>query len=283
MGRGPPRKWTATSRAPPPGIMIVHGDQWESDLDEYVKFCRIHHLDPGPKALTTYAQSQLMARMCPVAIANRVESFKHINHMNLESAKSAHRLKALVASLRKSKATAGGPKRKPLCKIDLLMEWCIDTGEHRDLVYQSYWYILIAVGCRPEELHTINWRVASDAFGVRYNGRKNEEASGANFLRYPFTWSAPPPRHIKDFLTSGDPLPKIGTRRNVAACFNSWLKKFHGRNHLKIPKAEVTSTCPRVRMDNVLRDQLDAQLLTTPVYERLIGHTVKVSDQSYRR
>jgi hypothetical protein len=163
------------------------------------------------------------------------------------------------------------------------MEWCRSTGVRRDLIFQSLWYVMICTGCRPEELHTANIRLTSNALEVRYNGRKSESASGANYLRYPFSWSAAPPSTVQAFLKSGERFPIIGTRRNVAACFNSWLVSFRPRQGMPPPNLKVTSTCPRVRMDNVLRDQLDDKLITIEVFERLMGHKVQVSDQSYRR
>lgn len=276
------RKWSAST-----GCIVTPADdepdQWTLDLNEYLAFANRLRVPPGPIALKSYALSQRAAGMDPTAIANRVDSFKHIAPGNLQSARDHHSLKRTASELRKSKTNSGGPKRKPLVVIKTLMQWCTYTGVVRDLRLQAMWYIMLVCGCRPEELHTLELKMGLSGLDIRFNGRKNEATSGAAFLHFPFKWSMAPPDHIKTFLEKCHELPRIGSRKNVSSCFNSWLRKFHFRHRMTQPTQYVTSTCPRVRMDNVLRDLLDDQLMTTAVYEHIIGHTVNVSDKSYRR
>jgi len=284
MGRGAPRKWRAASVTSENHQSVpVIKDRWELDLDEYVLFCTRLRLPIGPTALAEYARSQECANLCPVAIANRIEAFKFLTPTNVDQARNMHRLDVVTAGLRKRKANAGGPKRKALCPLNVLLSWCTQTGNQRDLTYQSLWYILVCTGCRPEELHTLKMRLTPNSLDIQFNGRKNEASSGAAFLPFRFQWSAPPPAHVKAFLLNTPHTGHIGTARNCASCFNSWLSKFHKKNGLSRPDAHVVSTCPRLRMDNVLRNEVDAGVITVAEYERLIGHTLAVSDQSYRR
>lgn len=120
---------------------------------------------------------------------------------NLQNTREHHAVKTTVASLRKRKANAGGPRRKELVAIRSLMSWCRRTGIRRDLVFQSSWFLLIATGCRPEELHTINIKYTPLKLSVKWNGRKNNATSSAAYFDFPYTWSACPPQHIAAFLS----------------------------------------------------------------------------------
>jgi len=73
----------------------------------------------------------------------------------------------------------------------------------------------------------------------------------------------------------------IGTPANCATCLNSWLKSF-ARRH-SFDAQGITSTYPRVRLDNVLRALHDEGEMTAVEFQALIGHTLETSQSSYRR
>jgi len=286
MAKGRPRKWLATTAAAPETTGIKP-DQFEKDVEGYVELASCHRLTLGPVALQAYARSQRSAGCDLGAIANRVESLVTVREGNVSAVIEAHRVKRLVSEMRKAKANAGGPKRKPLADIGTLMSWCIPTTNQRDLQFQSVWFLLIATGCRPHELHSADVRLtgrsADPGVEIRFNGRKQNSSTGANYLHFSSEHSAEIPAHIREHLRKAGRIPKIGTPQNIASCINSWLQKFHGRYQGPPQPAGITSTCPRVRMDNVLRSLVDESLMPVHVYEALMGHTVQTSDASYRR
>jgi hypothetical protein len=63
-------------------------------------------------------------------------------------------------------------------------------------------------------------------------------------------------------------------RKSIASHINSWLKR---------TGAEFTSTTPRVRMDNLLRDLVEDGEITITELEDRTGHTWQVSTNSYAR
>lgn len=281
MGRR--KKWSYLSL---PGLAVAAGaDQWEKDLQEYLVWARQQGLPVGSSALQAYATSQRAAGMDLVAIANRIEAFRSVTDANVTSIIGQHQISRTVATLRRDKANAGGPHRKALVSISVLMGWCVPTPmSQRDLHYQVVWFVLLATGCRPEEHHTVKHKIENpEGLSILFNGRKSSPASGAAYVFFSYQYSCRPPDHVLHYLRTHKDLPKIGSRKNCSSCINSWLSKFHSRYRILSPPDKVTSCCPRVRMDNVLRDLVDEQLLTIHVYENMIGHTVKVSDVSYRR
>ncbi len=298
MGRK--KKWTPTALS----ASVIEAaeaateqlDQWETDLYGYLAFSKACRIEPGPRLLQLYAQSQLLAGCSAVAIANRVDALKAVTALNAKRIFEFHQIQRTSASLRKTAAAAGGPKRKGLFDAATLGAW-LQVGKPKDAkmatrntAYQVIWYVLCLTGARPEETHTLEYVWRGTELGVKWNGRKNEEASSARFLSFAFCLFREPPPVVKAWLVAGLPLPKIGTQKSVASCINSWVGKFHARNELTIPRDPVTnntlhmiSTCPRLRMDNILRDLVDEGRLAVDTYECMIGHSTKTSNVSYRR
>jgi len=281
MARGRPRKW---SHASPAHAQQTVADQWEKDAREYRAFGKKHKLSMGPDLLLLYSNSQSNAGLCPVAIANRVESFRHLTDNNFDTALKQHHVSREISRLRKEKANAGGPKRKQLVRRAVLCVFLsVTPTTHRDLWYQVLWYVCCATGCRPEETRTLKYKWRNGDLYVRWCGRKNEAASGAAYIKFQRDLFGPPPPLVEKWLASGKALPSFGPVENLATNINSWLKKFCGRYHIPQPDAHITSTVPRVRMDNILRAAVDSGKLPVHVYEQMIGHSIKVSDISYRR
>ena len=294
------KKWSPTSHAPPSANSGADFnrplDGWETDLLAYLQFGRAVGLPPGPALIDAYVASQKLAGLALSAIANRVEALRRIRPENVQATWEAHRTTTLVAELRKDHGNAGGPKRKTLLSALELESWLTPSmastsaARERDLKYQVLWWALCSSGARPEETHTLKYQYSTPSpstLCVQWNGRKNEKVSSARF--WPFDHFATPPPHIAAWFAGGRPLPIIGTRKNVAQCVNSWIDTFHRRSKLPRPCSasgtpfHVTSTCPRLRMDNILRDELDAGRISLDTYEVMIGHTIKVSNTSYRR
>ena len=292
MARGAPRKWSAVSAVAP--LQAETLDQFEKDVLGYILFALAQNMDLGPDLVVAYAASQELAGLCLIAIANRVEMIRRLTWNNVTSVLTQHRISRKLAHLRRSYTNAGGPKRKILASVMVLSSWLCRTPvlprfrkgasyELRDLSYQVLWFICCAVGCRPEETRTLKYRYSNGALSIQWNGRKNAPVSGACFYRFESSLFSVAPSQVAGWLVEGKPLPHFGKQAHLATNMNSWLRKYHERRGLVCPGLHVTSTCPRLRLDNVLRDLVDSGCLSVPVYEAMIGHTVRVSDLSYRR
>jgi hypothetical protein len=278
--RGRPRKWLGALST----VVKLPPDAFENDILDYIRFARQHGFPIGPPALTQYCESQRAAGLDLAAIANRMEAMQSLTEANYENALIRHQLKRRITSLRKEKANRGGPKRKTLLSISHLMLWCNATAvDPRDLKYQIVWFVLVATGMRAEEHHTAKIKIVGRSIHVQFNGRKNSLESGAAFIKFDYNLSARIPQYVVEYFQMHQQAPKIGTRKNCASCINSWLMKFLPRANLPVPTFKITSGCTRVRMDNVLRDLVDEGRLSQAHYEHMIGHTLKVSNNYYRR
>jgi len=284
-----PRKkmFSATKLVPKEKVEPHHPSQFEKDVLEYLAFCGSNALVAGPEALVLYGQAQVFAGLDRGAVANRLDQLRSITTLNASASIAHRRLQDFSRSLRREKARAGGPKRKPLVTAAQLMLWLQgDPTDERSCRYRTVWYILCLTGARPEELHHSEMRLDRDALRVKFNGRKNSLATGAAFLSFSFDLFEPPPPYVVATLKSGG-VPKIGTPRNTASCINSWLRSFRFPEMLagtgKRLSEVISSTVPRVRIDNILREQYEEGLITETLYEQMIGHNLKTSNESYRR
>lgn len=284
MPRGRPPKWLPTTKAKP----VANGpppqpSQWEKDACAYADFCKVNSLSMGATALLKYAESQESSGLCRNAIANRMEALRCLRDTSFAEQVEGQRLSDRIRELRKRTANEGGPKRKPLVSISNLERWLVPVLEERDIRYQSVWWWLICTGARPEEMHHIQCKVSESSVDVRWDGRKGNSSTSAQYLSYPYDWAIPLPHHLQEYFSVA-PAPMkvtIGTRKNCCSCINSWLRSFAKRHSFDC--LGVTSTCPRVRMDNVIRTIYDEGGMTPIQFEALMGHTLETSQQSYRR
>jgi len=278
------RPWIWNPRTAVKAVAHLRKSVFRTDVENYMQFCAFNEMPLGPGALLAYASSQEAAGLDPVAIANRVEAMQSLTNENVKATLERRELRAMVSYLRKKKANLGGPSRKPLVDIATLASFLHEVPHsERDLNFQAVWYVLIACGARPEETHTLQYQLRPDGLKVKFNGRKNETASSAVYWFFSFEYSVSPPRHVMRALEDRETLPRIGTRKNCAACVNSWLAKFHRLSNTRPSSDHITSCCPRVRMDNVLRGLVDRGLLAVHVFEAMMGHTIEVSTSSYLR
>lgn len=276
--RGRKRKWNPLTTIPPTPVQQT-SSPYEIVIDQYFLFCESNKLSPGPQVLIQFGQAQLKSGLSQGTVLNNLEILKPINYENFEGYIERHRLGEFRRSIQKQYR----PKAKPLYTISQLGQIFKCTTAIRELRYQCFFYLLVATGCRPEELQgepSIEYRLTNRGLEVQFAGRKNGP-SGRVFEDFKFEYSMAPPSHLLPTLRENQAKRKfsIGTKKNIATCINSWLRKF--RDILNLP--ELTSTCPRVRMDNVLRNFVDSQEMSVQTYERMMGHTIKVSDVSYRR
>jgi len=279
--RGRPLKWMPTSAAPTPVLTQI--SQWTRDAQEYAAFSRAAGLRLGPQALLAYASSQEAAGMSRNAIANRLEALRNLRDDSFTEQMAAHALSERIRTLRTATARSGGPKRKALVSITTLQRWLAPTDDERDRRYQCLWWFLLCTGARPEEHHRAKCKVTDTALYVQWNGRKGNYATSAQYLRYAFDWAVAPSPQVLSLVSAAPEsmAVKIGTPKNCAACLNSWLKSF-ARRHA-FDSQDITSTFPRVRLDNVLRSLHDEGELTAIEFQALIGHTLETSQSSYRR
>lgn len=286
MARGRPRKWT-------PALTVSLGtptvpqqqDRRISDIEDFLMFLKTNPelKENKSNALMRYGQCQVQAGMDPVAVANRIDVLRRLDLDNPQSLIDSIRLREFTTSLRKEKARRGGPKRKPLLTIDRLGVLLTPTGPTpRDLAYQVVWSVILMTGCRPMETHSMKVSVSELGIKVTFNGRKNDVVSSARPYYFPFVYSLKPPVEIINFLKSEKALPKIGSEKNIATCINSWIVSFSKRYDMVI-ETDLTSTTPRIRMDNLLRDLLAEGEITETVFEGMMGHSVETSERSYVR
>lgn len=280
------KKWSPLSGKPEATEVATVPDVFERDLREYLHFCSHNEMEPGPEGLLQYGRSQRAAGLDGASVANRLDQFKGVTATNALNILAHHRVKRFSAELRQAKARAGGPKRKPLVAISALSRW-FDPSHiktDRDRVYATLWFVLCATGMRPEEHHHMDCRIGNDgeSLEICFRGRKSNSSTGAPYVRFPFQLSCEPPSYVRDRLLKGR-LDTIGTPKNCASCINSWLKSHQKGNFPEPTEPSVTSTVPRVRMDNVLRDLIDEGEYSANQFEVMMGHTIKTSDSSYRR
>ena len=88
---------------------------------------------------------------------------------------------------------------------------------------------------------------------------------------YLLEWTCAPPPHVEKRLAQG--VPQF--TKSPASCLNSWLAKCFDN--------EVTSTSPRVSLDNILHRKANDGVISTSHFEWLLGHSSKTSTLHYMR
>jgi hypothetical protein len=162
-----------------------------------------------------------------------------------------------------------------------------DLTIKKNQFYVAMWYILVITGTRPTELLSAQFRIDDDGIGVRFNGRKNSKATAARYWKFLYTWTYTPSiaeiQRISNSLDSDGrviSLKEGGESFQIAQAINAWLKK-HDR-HI-IDGLQITSTSPRVFLDNILGRIFEQGGMPLQLFEDLMGHTIKVSRANYQR
>ena len=281
---GRPRKWVAkkVSQADLQQLKILSRRDDASAvalIRGFATFCSLNkNITSRSLMITAFAGQQLQQGMQASSVSTNLQILKssRVSIENPLAALDQLQLASTERALVRTTARRGGPKLKRLMTLKEMMDLLEPAGlTLRDQEYQCLWYILVATGMRPCHSLTASFKFNTTALLVTYNGRKSEKEARRRAISHPFFWSAPPPPYVRKILVdAGGKLPPIGTENNIAACMNSWLKK---------RQLEMTSSLPRVRMDNHLRDQVEAGTLTERMYEVVMDHTLDTSDHHYRQ
>ena len=225
-----------------------------------------------------YVGQQLNAGLDPATVRTRLEYLKQFRVSLVSPLTSLDNVDAhdLIVKLKRAKALQGGSKLKPLVTIQQLFSPLHTPARGgcaaRWLTYQALWWCIICSGCRPNEMCDAVLLLTTTSLKVGYLHRKQNSMPGARKDEYLFKWTGPPPAEICLWINEHKKFSFKGC--NVASCLNSWLKQCN---------CNMTSTVPRLFLDNVLRNEVDSGVLTVVAYERLMGHSIKTSDASYRR
>lgn len=282
--RGAPRKWTPR-RVQPLGAsgvarsVLMKQNRPVSDAVRVVKdFMQFVNLNPQLRSrleiFRAYQNQMLDDGTDESVVANRTATLVHIDLKNPQALIDAIEMKLDLATLKRVKARKGGPKRKPWEELGNLTIVLVASTDARMVAFMTAWWILLVCGCRPCELHAMTLTLTRVSADITFHGRKNDQSSGCKPFKFLFIWSLPPAPWVRTYLEAHGSVPPIGNHQNVASCINTWVKE-QGQS--------FTSTSPRIRMDNILRDLVDVGTMPVHVYEALIGHTIKVSDANYRR
>lgn len=287
--RGRDAYWDPLTASIPPNTVPDEEPAVAKTIRNFVTFCTAHNLEIGPEAIIPYGRSQRHAGLDASVVANNLQVIRFTTAHNWEQAIAQAHVSHYIGSLRTEKARGGGPKRKPLLSLPQLMSPIseLDLGDKKDGFYAAMWLILIITGIRPTELFTAQFTIESDGIGVRFNGRKNSTATSARFWKYLYEWSYKPSdmelRTIAKAIDSDGRVMSLkdnGEPFAIAQGINAWLKKI-GKS--TIDGLEITSTSPRVFLDNVLSRLFESGAMPMQLFEDLMGHTIKVSRANYQR
>jgi hypothetical protein len=258
-------------------------------IRNFVIFCIAQGLEIGGTAVVPYGESQRLAGLDGSVVANNMQTVRYITADNWEQAIAQARVSHFISSLRADKARNGGPKRKPLLDIHQLMSPIRDLNlaSKKDGFYAAVWCILVITGIRPAELFTAQFVIESDGIGVRFNGRKNSTATSARYWKYKYEWSYKPSdtefQIIAKYLDADGKIISLkdnGEPFAIAQAINAWLSKNHKST---VNGLQITSTSPRVFLDNVLSRFFELGTMPQQLFEDLMGHTIKVSRANYQR
>lgn len=285
--KGRPQKWLirrqeASTGTPHLDRLPQQATRQDKDIVDFAAFLEKNsQITERDELMLAYAEQQLCDGCDKGVIANRIEKLRAVTIANVAATVAQTKIDHLIWSLRKEKAATGGGKRKGLFTIDELAAIVAAAADTpRDVSYQVTWWLLLASGCRPNELHTMKVDLNHGGLSVVFNGRKNDLETGCCSYLFLFDYSIMVPSWIRAHILERG-LPKIGTASNVSSCINSWLKSFGARQGINTEG--MTSTSGRVRMDNVLRAELDCGEISEVVYESMMGHKVTTSEKFYKR
>lgn len=189
------------------------------------------------------------------------------------------KLFAFKKGLTRKKARAGNAGKKPLLSLEAFaILWSpteVQEVNERDLMYMTFWWLLVATGARPCNVLTGKCLCTKTSLKFWYCGLKNDQHASAAAREYLYSWSTEPPLRVKHFLAKKG-VPKLGTEKNIAANLNSWAQK-------RLPDVKISSTMPRVRLDNILSALVRENKMKESEFMWLMNHGMETSDRFYRR
>jgi len=199
-----------------------------------------------------------------------------VQSSNPGAAIAAIKLFSFKKGLERKKARKGNSGKKPLLTIADFQHLWSKTSDARSVAYSSFWWLLVATGARPCNILTGHCALTKTSIKFWYCGQKIEQHASAAAREYLYEWSVKPPSAIRDYIVANG-VPKLGREGNIAANLNSWAKT-------NFPKEEkIVSTQPRVRLDNLLSEQVRQGQMTESEFTWLMGHSITTSDKFYRR
>ena len=251
-------------------------------------FCRLNPGYSKPRLLSLFVAQQLRKQCKRSTIKGRLELVRYLPSSGDAAVEEAtvDRMKSRALISLFGKEAQVDKVFKVNHALSTLRLPLLPAATHRrDQQYQSLWWALLTTGSRPVHLRQATLEAKEEGLAVRYGGgRKSEDNALARPLFYHFSWVAGPP--TEQILRHLEGCRKIGTQNkktklwNTAACVNSWLKKWMARHH---PLSDVclSSTLPRVHLDNILRGRVHNGLMAASEFESLMDHTTKTSDEHY--
>lgn len=229
-----------------------------------------------------YIDSHRKMGMSPGSIRTRVSVLKYVSANPKDEGVTVDRIRC-AAILAQVDREAANKKfnRKPNLPLSDLVRPLVPTGvTQRDRRFQALWWLCIVTGARPCHIAQAEIRYSSVGLRIRWGARKRQTNAMQRPLLYKFSWTC---TVHADIIAELEGCKKIGTvkntQSNIAACINSWVKK---RLHVFYPgERNMTSTFPRVHLDNILREKLRNGEITEYEFSVLMEHTLKTSDEHY--
>lgn len=258
---------------------------------DWFAFCRLNRDGAGgslrPRSLLTkwYIVQQLRKRVARSTIKGRLEVIKQMPSDPAQESRVIDRLRAVAVMNFFGKESQVHKSQKPnLASVSLLLPLFPPAQKARDKEYQALWWALLTTGARPVHIRLAQMTCQDGVLSTRWaGGRKSGDNAMARPLCYAYNWVAGPPSNmIKNHLEDSK---KIGTQNkkskkwNTAGCVNVWLKKWMEHHHPGA--APMTSTFPRVHLDNVLRLRVHQGTMSVHEFESLMDHSLKTSDEHY--
>ena len=289
MARGAKRKWIIARASDEdhalarelfldaPAITIVK---------DWFSFCRENVEAQGSRSqmMRLYSAQQLRTGTMASSVQSRIESLGRISahpeheEQTLDSFRAAM-LKATLAKLVAKERGAG----KPLVLLADLVRPLVPTATKvRHRRYQALWWSLLVTGSRPCHIKHAGISTHPTVMRVKWGSRKARSKALQRPLDYQLAWSCDVDPVIRSEVLNCKAIGTISKsgKSNVAACINSWLLKWMRKHHPEC-RQKLTSTLPRVYLDNILRAQLENGFLSEHNYVMLMDHTVRTSDEHY--
>ena len=277
MTRGAPRKWKIVVANP--GTVAFAQDAFPDPqgltiLKEWFAFCRLNPGHSKSMTLKLYASQQMLDETKATSVHSRLECLKWVSHD--PSTEEAALDRCRTAGVAKTIQGLAKTRFKANLPLHSLLRPLVPTAVRaRDRRYQCLWWALLSTGARPAHVKGSKINILNgSAFRVLWGSRKKRSKPMSRPLDYAMPCGV-------DTVVS-DELQRcvdIGTKKNIASCINSWLQKWMAKHHRGAPR--LTSTLPRVHVDNLLRARVQAGTLSVHDFEVMMDHTMQTSDEHY--
>jgi len=238
-------------------------------------------------------------RLWPSTVAERATAVARVNPdpWNRDSTLGRMELASVLSSVKRHRTEVGPRNVKPRYDLEVFEKVVTapcpaSTAYKVHLMYQTITWIAIATGNRS--VHCLNApeiTLLDDRVRVRWGPRKYMVALQTP-VDYPFSWTFPPPSHVRAFLlvTNGQGMlywtDDPERRASVSKYLNSWLPKLGtGLTRWEEGKGEsgLSSGCPRVHMANVLIPLVESGEISRERYQLLMGHSFLTGMRMYRK